>query len=147
PDFKIPPLPPVAGFLPGSRESAPGVAVARGADIAARWWEVFRSRNLNRLIEDGVNNNADLKAAEAAVRVAQANALALRATLFPVINASFDASRQMIPSQTLTSNVPSGADTYSLHTAQVSVAFVPDVLGGTRRAIESADAQVEQQAF
>jgi len=147
PDFKIPTLPPIAGFLPGARESVPGVATVRGADVAARWWEVFRSRTLNRLIEDGINNNADLKAAEAAVRVAQANANALRGALLPLINASFDASRQQVPTQTLTSNVPSGADTYSLHTPQVSVAFVPDVFGGTRRAIESADAQAEQQAF
>src|SRR5204862_4688847 len=86
-------------------------------------------------------------AAGAAVRVAQANANALRGTLFPRISASCDASRQLTPTQTLTSNVPSGADTYSLHTPQVSVAFVPDVFGGTRRAIEFADAQAEQQAF
>ena len=69
------------------------------------------------------------------MRAAQANANALRGTLFPLINASFDASRQQTPGATLTSNVPSGADTYSLHTPQVSVAFVPDVFGGTRRAV------------
>src|SRR3954464_1940996 len=135
------------GFLPGERESVPGSTIAPGADISARWWEVFHSRQLNRLIQDGIDNNPDLQAAEAAGRVAQANALALRGTLFPVINASFDASRQMTPNATLTSNVPSGADTYSLHTAQVSVAFVPDVFGGTRRAIESAEAQAEAQVF
>ena len=137
PDFQMPVSPALKGFLPGGRESVPGSTVARGADISARWWEVFRSRSLNRLIQDGVDNNQDLRAAEAAVRAAQANANALRGTLFPVINASFDASRQQVPLATLTSNVPSGADTYSLHTPQVSVAFVPDVFGGTRRAIDS----------
>ena len=147
PDFQMPALPAIKGFLPGARATVPGATLIRGADIPARWWEVFRSPRLNRLIQDGIDNNPDLQAAEAAVRVAQANALALRGTLFPLVNASFDASRQMIPSQTLTSNVPSGADTYSLHTAQVTVAFVPDVFGGTRRSIESADALAEQQAF
>ena len=147
PDFLSPPPPAVGGFLPDKRESVPGAAVIRGAQIAARWWDVFRSRNLNRLIQDGIENNPDLQAAEAAVRVAQANAYALRGTLFPVISATFDASRQMTPGATLTSNVPSGADTYSLHTPQVTVAFVPDVFGGTRRAIESADAVTEQQSF
>lgn len=147
PDFQTPVLPALKGFLPGGRESVAGSTLVRGADISARWWEIFHSRQLNRLIQDGIDNNPDLQAAEAAVRVAQANARALRGTLFPLINASFDANRQMTPSQTLTSNVPSGADTYSLHTPQVTVAFVPDVFGGTRRAIESADAQAEQQAF
>jgi len=147
PNFQVPAFPALKGFLPGRPESVPGSTVVRGADISARWWEVFRSHPLNRLIQDGIENNQDLRAAEAAVRTAQANANALRGTLFPVINASFDATRQQTPLATLTSNVPSGADTYSLHTPQVSVAFVPDVFGGTRRAIESADAQSEAQAF
>jgi NodT family efflux transporter outer membrane factor (OMF) lipoprotein len=145
PDFQRPLSPETTGFLSPRGDRIPGTAP--GADIAARWWEVFRSRELNRLIADGIANNADLAAAEAAVRVAQANANALRGTLFPVLTASFDASRQQVPTQTLTSNATSGADTYSLHTPQVSVAFVPDVFGGTRRAIESADAQTEQSVF
>ena len=147
PDFLSPAPPPVKGYLPASRDSVAGVTLVPGADIPERWWTVFRSRDLNRLIADGIANNADLQAAEAAVRVAQANARALRGTLFPLINASFDASRQMVPNQTLTSNAASGAETYSLHTPQVTVSFVPDVFGGVRRAIESAEAQAEQQSF
>ena len=83
----------------------------------------------------------------ASLLAAQANALAQRGALFPVIGASFDVSRQQTPLETLTSNVPSGASIYSLHTPQVTVAFVPDIFGGTRRAIEAAEAQAEQQAF
>jgi outer membrane protein TolC len=64
-----------------------------------------------------------------------------------VLSASFDASRQLTPSQTLQTNAASGADTYSLHTPQVSVSFVPDVFGGTRRAVESAQAQADVAAF
>ncbi|MEA3067400.1 MAG: hypothetical protein QOK41_807, partial [Sphingomonadales bacterium] len=36
---------------------------------------------------------------------------------------------------------------YSLHTAQLTVSYVPDVFGGTRRTIETADAMVDVQAF
>ena len=71
PDFQVPMPPALNGFLPGPRERVPGSTVARGADISARWWEVFRSRSLNRLIADGIDNNQDLRAAEAAVRAAQ----------------------------------------------------------------------------
>jgi NodT family efflux transporter outer membrane factor (OMF) lipoprotein len=140
PDFLPPPAPEVGGYLPST-------AVLRTTGIAERWWEVFRSRELNRLIQDGIDNNQDLAAAEAAVRAAQANALSLRGTLFPLINASFDASRQQVPTQTLQSDAANGASVYSLHTPHVSVSFVPDVWGGTRRAIESADAQTEAAAF
>src|SRR5262249_25899360 len=108
PEFQVPSLPALKGFLPGARESVPGSTVVRGAEISARWWEVFRSRPLNRLIQDGIDNNQDLRAAEAAVRVAQANADALRGTLLPIISASFDASRQLVPVATLDSNATSG---------------------------------------
>ena len=145
PDFKQPDAPDVKGFL-SQRDEPPGATLSPGADIAARWWDVFQSPGLNKLIADGIANNPDLAAAEAAVRVAQANALALRGTLLPVVTADFNASRQKI-ADPVSSGVASGADIYSLHTAQVSVSFVPDVFGGTRRAIESADAQAEQQAF
>ncbi|MFX9016002.1 TolC family protein, partial [Acinetobacter baumannii] len=87
---------------------------------------------------DGIANNPDLKAAEAGVRMAQANALAVRGGLFPTLAATFDASRQHTPGATLASNVQSGSDLYSLHTPQLTVSYVLDVWGGTRRALESA---------
>jgi len=124
----------------------PGTRVYRG-DIPARWWELFRSRHLNQLVEDGIKHNPDLQAAMAAVRVAQANALIERAALFPSVSAGFDANRQRVPSQTLSSDAATGANIFSVQTAQVSVAFVPDIFGGTRRQIESAQAVIEMQVF
>ena len=116
--------------------------------MPAQWWELFRSRHLNDLIEQGIAHNADLQAAEAAVRVAQANALAQRGALFPTVDGELQSepaagadpgARHPTP--------PSGASIYSLHTAQVTVAYVPDVFGGTRRQIEVAEALAEAQAF
>ena len=52
-----------------------------------------------------------------------------------------------MPTATSTSNAASGASVYSLHTAQVTVAYVLDVWGGTRRQIESLEALTEAQAF
>jgi len=121
--------------------------VVRTNDIPDRWWGLFQSRYLNKLVEEAIAHNADLESAEAAVRVAQANALAQRGALFPVVVGSFNSSRQKIAGQTVTSNAASGADIYSLHTGQVTVSFVPDVFGGTRRQIEAADALVDLQSF
>jgi NodT family efflux transporter outer membrane factor (OMF) lipoprotein len=154
PDFRVPEPPRIGAYLPNSPLSGlpagdrvPGASLVQGADIPQRWWELFRSPHLNGLIEEGIAHNTDLQAAEAAVRVAQANALAQRGALFPVVTANYDATRQKIAGQVVTSPLVSNADTFSLHTAQVSVSFVPDVFGGTRRQIESADALVELQAF
>jgi len=146
PDFKSPDAPPVTGYLPAG-DRPPGRIYVPGADIPARWWELFRSRPLNDLIETGIAHNADLQAAEAAVRVAQATALAQRGALFPQVAANWNSSRQGTPLATLTSNAANGAEIYSLHTAQVTVAYALDVWGGTRRQIESLEAQAEALAF
>jgi NodT family efflux transporter outer membrane factor (OMF) lipoprotein len=154
PDFQTPSAPDVTGYLPhmGSSRSAiggpvPGAAFVHGAYISDRWWELLHSRHLNELIRSALIQNADLQAAEAAVRIAQANALAQRGSLFPLATANFGSSRQQTPSQTLQTNAASGASIYSLHTAQVNVAYVADVFGGVRRQIETTDALVDVQVF
>ena len=152
PNFTTPDAPGVPTFqrsssAPGGGDAVPGRVMLRGADIPAQWWELFRSQSLNVVVREGLTRNADLAAAHAAVRVAQANARAQRGSLFPVIGAGFDASRHQIPTGTLNSDVVTEASRYSLHTGQVTVSFVPDVWGGSRRQIESVDAQAEMQAF
>ncbi len=153
PDFQPPGPPGVATFLPGpakdakSVDSVPGRTLVHGADIPPNWWELFRAPSLDRLVQDGIAHNQDLRAAEAAVRVAQANALAQRGALFPIVAAGFNAGRNVNPKKAIDTEAASGASVYSLYTPQVAVAFVPDVWGGTRRALESAAAQTELLAF
>lgn len=154
PDFQTPAPPPVTtSYLPAHSpglaggDNVTGISLAHGGDVPADWWTVFRSPKLDRLIREGIEHNSDLRAAEAAVRVAQANALAQRGALFPVLSANFLPSRQQQPLATFTPTAATGASVYSLYTSQVSVSFVPDVFGGTRRQIESLDAVLESQAF
>lgn len=153
PNFRTPAPPDVTSYLPARSpglaggDKVPGFTLVRDADIPAKWWAVFRSPKLDRLIRDGVEHNSDLRAAEAAVGVAQANALAQRGALFPLFSANFASSRQQQALATFTPTAATGASIYSLYTPQVSVSFVPDVFGGTRRQIESLDALLELQAF
>jgi NodT family efflux transporter outer membrane factor (OMF) lipoprotein len=147
PDFRVPDGPPVADYLPKGAPRIPGQSIARGADIPGRWWDLFRSAHLSRLVEQGLAQNADLRAAEAALRAAQENALAQQGALFPQLAGNMNSTRQKTPTATLTSNATTGAAVYTVHTAQATVAFVPDVFGGTRRQIEAAEAAAENQAF
>lgn len=146
PDFVTPQAPPVGAYLPDASGRSQG-RPARYADLPAHWWSLFNSPYLNDLIAQGVANNPDLKAAEAGVRLAQANALAVRGGLFPTVAGSFDASRQQTPNASLATNAASGADLYSLHTLQLTVTYALDVWGGVRRQLESAEATTEQQMF
>ena len=151
PDFSSPNVPPVSGFLPASagkdREKPKAVTFNPGAHLAGDWWEVFGSTRLNELIELGMIHNADIEAAEAALRVAEYNALAVRGSFWPTLQGTWNSSRQLTPDRTLTSNHAKGKSVYSLHTPQVTVTYVADVFGGARRQVEAAEAVVEVQQF
>ena len=157
PDFKVPAPPEVRSFFPAGHKDSPetetisGQKLAADRDIPSEWWDMLRSQDLNRVVQEAIAHNADLSAAEAAVRVARANAEAQRGSLFPTVDATLDASRQKVAVAPVVDPASGEASTgpshYSVVTRQVSVSFVPDVWGGKRRQIESADAEVEFQAF
>ena len=45
-------------------------------DISGEWWALFHSKPLNDLIERSLKANPDIKAAQAALKVARENVLA-----------------------------------------------------------------------
>jgi len=111
-----------------------------GLEIPAKWWALFHSKPLNELIERSLTNNPDLKAAQAALVAARENVLARRGDYFPSIAGAFSASRQK-QSELLAPTPNANVFQYDLFTPQVSVSYVPDVFGLTRRTVESAKAQ------
>lgn len=155
PDFKQPDAPTAgritAQALPAQTVSSdtsgggPQVFVAKG-EVPADWWILFKSPVLNGLVRDAIAANSDLAALRAALRVANQNAAAERAAFFPGLSAGFAASREQ-SSQTLSPVLSGPAQTFSLYTPQLSISYVPDLFGGTRRAVESAEAQAHAQEF
>jgi NodT family efflux transporter outer membrane factor (OMF) lipoprotein len=116
-----------------------------GRDIPGDWWTLFHSAPLNRLIEQSLRANPDLDSARAALRQAHENVLAQQGALFPNANVSLQAERQRLSGATF--GQPDVHATFSLVTPSLNVSYVPDVFGGTRREIESLEAQREYQAF
>jgi NodT family efflux transporter outer membrane factor (OMF) lipoprotein len=154
PDFIRPAAPKGADYEPAgmskltaSANIAGGGAqrLLRGRDIPGEWWELFRSRALRSVVEQALENNYDLQAAQAALRVARENAAVQRGAFYPQIDTDFSASRQKLPADINGEEpVPS---TFNMFTGQVSVSYVPDVFGANWRAVESLDAQAEVARF
>src|SRR5208337_1654763 len=115
-------------------------------DIPGQWWTLFHSKALNDLIEQALKANPDLESAQAALRGAQENVYAQQGVFFPGVEASFNPTRQKTAG-VLSSPLANGNNVYSLHTAQVAVAYAPDVFGGTRRQVESLKAQADLQRY
>ena len=155
PDFKKPKPPDVEDYTAAALPATvTGTTVgggeaqrfARGADISAQWWTLFHSEPLNELIEQSLTSNHDLKAAQAALRVANESVLAQRGVYYPNLTASFSASRQRQSGQ-IAPTLNSNAFLFNLFTPQVSVAYVPDVFGLNRRTVESLQAQEQAARF
>ena len=150
PDFASPAAPPVESFLPGKGKGDGAVDKARlafGADLPGAWWEVLGSRRLSELVQVALTSNADIEAAEAAIRVADANLAAQAGAFWPTFQGQWQSSRQLTPTKTVQSNHATGKANYTLHTPQVTVTYVVDLWGSVRRQVEATDALVEVAEF
>lgn len=149
PDFHPPPAPTVSGYAPGTDASGPQVAAQRfdpGLDVAGRWWTAFGSGELDDLVDQALKANPDAQAAQAALKAARETYLAQNGALLPTVDAGYNATAQKT-SASIAPVLADNAQTFSLHTLQVTVGYTPDVFGGLRRASESAKAQAEAQRF
>jgi NodT family efflux transporter outer membrane factor (OMF) lipoprotein len=155
PDFQRPPAPAGRGYapaaMPSSTASAPGPGgdaqhFARAMDVPGQWWTLFHSAPLNALVDDALKHNPDVSAAQQALQAALENARAQEGAFFPQLGASVDPTRQETGS-VLASSVVSNASLYSLTTAQLSIAYAPDLWGANRRQVESLVAQADAQRF
>jgi NodT family efflux transporter outer membrane factor (OMF) lipoprotein len=158
PNFKPASVPEVDGYVrgnlasPDSGSGAPRTAAQHfvtGADVSARWWAAFKSPLLNALVRQSVEHNPSLQAAEAAIKVAQYNALAQRGLYFPQITGNTTAQQFLVsnPQQVPPVPLPTQQTQFSLATNQLTISFVPDIWGGNVRAVENLDATTEQQLF
>jgi len=66
---------------------------------------------------------------------------------FPTVTASFSPSRNKTATGAVSAASATGAPFFSLYTGQLSVGYMPDVFGGTRRQVESLTATAGFQRF
>ena len=155
PNFKRPTSPDAPGYGSASQaqttaaEGADGETqrFIAGMDIPSQWWTVFRSPNLNRLVEQALTANPNVGAGQAALRQAHELYLAQRTSFFPSVQGSFSGDRSQFPTNTLTSPTVAGSSTYTLYTAQLTLSYAPDIFGATRRQVEIAKAQADSSRF
>jgi NodT family efflux transporter outer membrane factor (OMF) lipoprotein len=117
------------------------------ADVPRNWWLLFGSEEIDGLVDQALQANPDVLSAQAALRQALENTAAQRGSYAPVVQGTFDASRNRDATGVLAPNLSSGTPVYSLFTPQVSVSYAPDVFGANRRQVESLAAQAEAARY
>ena len=153
PDFLRPPAEAGAGYTPeklASTTDAGGVtggAAQRflaGTDVPGQWWTLFHSKTLNAMIEEALRANPDVDAAQAALRQAREIGYADQGAFFPTVSGTASNTRERTSG---VSQGHTGSTTFTVDTASLSIGYAPDVFGGVRREVESADAQSEYERF
>ena len=155
PNFESPAAPNVSRYTSETladavaTENVPGGLAqrfVRGAAVPGDWWTLFHSQALDELIGQALANNPTLKAAQAALQVAQEDMLAQRGAFFPSFSASFASSRQR-QSELLAPVPNSNTFVYNLFTPQLAISYTPDLFGLNRRTHESLQAQAQAVRF
>ena len=177
PHYRRPEAPAGAGYAPTPLpETTSSAAVhggeiqrfAAGRDIPFEWWGLFQSPALDSLIKRAFEANPTIVAAQASLAQAQELVYAQRGFFFPTVSAVYQAERVKVSGNTNSSSTlgvqgngenllpkaenPNGLphnlpSYYQFYTAELTVGFAPDVLGGNRRQVESLSAQTEVQRF
>jgi NodT family efflux transporter outer membrane factor (OMF) lipoprotein len=156
PNYHTPAAPKTAGFVapgsvPATTASAPlpgGEAqhFVDGLDIPGQWWTLFKSPELNALIERALANSPTLEAAQATLRNANETTAAERGSYFPSISGTYEGERQKSSGAEF-GQPNAGTFLYTLNSASVNVSYTLDAFGGIRRQVEALSAQAEYERF
>jgi NodT family efflux transporter outer membrane factor (OMF) lipoprotein len=118
-----------------------------GSVNLAAWWKNFSDTNLDVLMTMAVQSNLTLRVAEARVLEARAQRGVVAADLWPSVGSSLSYSRNRWGQNTFPP-LPPGTDLdYNLYSAGFDAAWELDVFGGTRRAVEAANAEIGAAEF
>jgi multidrug efflux system outer membrane protein len=105
--------------------------------VPADWWKLYKDPKLDRLVNEGLANNSDLRVAVGRVEEAEAALREANALFFPEIDANASASRSKFSTRagTLPPTFPPMRNAYTL---TATTTFELDFWGRLRRAAEAA---------
>jgi NodT family efflux transporter outer membrane factor (OMF) lipoprotein len=117
--------------------AADNTATAQKTGDLSRWWGRLGDPALTGLVEQALAGSTDVRVARAKLREARARRDLAGSNYFPTVTASGSASRTKSSAKT------SSGGTSTLHQAGFDASWEPDIFGGTRRAAEGAQADLE----
>lgn len=148
PDFR---RPDTGIQVPGSYQYAPTKQETPWPED--EWWRVFHNTEINRLVEEVLRNNLDIKNAAARILEMQSKLVQTRADRFPGLNLEGQVKRQQkgvdaavvtYEDQTFQIESQRQTRTYSYHYLSLAASFELDLWGRLARAEEAALANLLQ---
>jgi NodT family efflux transporter outer membrane factor (OMF) lipoprotein len=147
PSFHRPSAPAVAHYSNGADPTTTtlvdGTAqrFSPGGKLAADWWHLFNSSQLDAIIGEALGKNPSLEAAQANLAQSEASLRSGYGIFYPAIDADASATRERF--STLTFGQNSAGSVFNLFTLSASVSYALDLFGGQRRMVEALHAGVD----
>ncbi|WP_404369733.1 efflux transporter outer membrane subunit [Sphingomonas sp. MMS24-J45] len=140
-DAQVAPPPPGAPERFAPRAGPEQVTTA--APVAQDWWRAFGSSDLDALVDEALHHASDLAVADAALRQAREQAGAVAGSALPQVDANVQTQRTRVSRALAPAVTDATQYLYTLHTAQLTVSYGPDLFGGNRARIRSARAATD----
>ena len=157
PDFLRPAAPATTRYVRAdeatlSNDAGPGAprqTLVTGKKIAADWWTLFHSPQIDDLVRSAIAGNRTLEAAKARLASAHEAVLAATGGLYPQIDAGASVAREKVTTASLglkpgAFHVPANFNVYSVGP---TASYALDIFGGTRRLIEQRGALADFQGY
>lgn len=158
PDFKGPEAPLVSGYTsPGEAPPQTPAAdhgeraaqtIAVGEKVSADWWKLFRSRDLNRVVEEAISGSPTLDSTMAKLAQAHEAVVVAKSALYPQVGLNAGDQQERVTANTFGLQ-PSAfplPPNFNLLQVGPTASYTPDLFGGTRRRIEQQLALSDYQA-
>jgi NodT family efflux transporter outer membrane factor (OMF) lipoprotein len=123
-------------------QDEPSQQLITGKTISSQWWDLYQSKNLNQVLEQAIANNPSLAAAKATLAQIQQTLLQAQGAYYPQLDVDASAQRQGTSAARSTTSA-----TYNLYSVGANVSYNFDLFGATRRRVEQAVAEVENQQY
>ena len=157
PDFEAPKPPSVTRYTspgetmvpgPDSAKAVPPQAIVLGERVAANWWALFRSSQLDVLVKQAIAGNYTLESVRAKLEQAREAVAVAASALYPQIGLSAGESEQKQSAATfgLTPEVAPLPPSFNLFQVGPTASYTPDLFGQTHRRIEQQVALAEFQS-
>lgn len=135
-------------YQPPETDTSDDFAEIRGAlNIAQpeiKWWQGLQDELLNWLVGKAIDNNKDLRVAQANVRIVRAQLGEGIFEFFPIIPGQASASRQQISQDTSSPGIQRRDTIYD---ASFDATWELDFFGRVRRSVESLAAEVDSAEY
>lgn len=145
--YTNPPTPAKTMATPKAHNAGNAQAISLQHRIPQNWWYLFKSQQINDLVTQGLCNSPTLVAAKATLQEAQDTLQEqIGNLLFPAVN--YNAQNQRVRTSGIAFGSPNtGNAVFSIYDTSLSVTYLLDVWGGSRRTIENLRAQVDYEQY